>query len=321
MSSSLQYLLDNKLTTKDLDIKVEYLMKKFLVKNTLICIYARAAQGKSWLMLSLCIYLIEQQKIKDCIYLDMDNGVTVLKDRGIDKVVEKYSNFHYIHKSKFNESPRSLLQNLAKEAKTNPENFEDRLFIFDSIRDFTLGKDMTTDKDINPLIEELQCIRNAKATVVFLHHTTKDITAKEYKGSTAFRDGIDISYFLTSKRNKNILNFVLTADKDRLDLEDCAFELDTKTFKLETEDSQLANIKNKTEKLFIEETIKILKEVKSEGINQVGVIKKLDGVFSQATVRKYLEKYEDVFWLVKKVTKEKNATYYYLIDTDFEVKS
>lgn len=316
MSSSLEYLINNKLKSEDLDVEVEFLIEDFLVKNTLICFYAKAAQGKSWFTLAVCLYLLENKKIEECLYLDMDNGVTVLKDRNLDTILEKYSNFHYIHRSKFKESPRELLKSLANEAKNNPGIFENKLFIFDSMRDFTLGRDITTDKDVNLLISELQSIRDGKGTVIFLHHTTKDSKANEYKGATGFRDGIDISYFLASKRNNNILDYSLYVDKDRLCLEDCAFKLNTKTLELESENLLITSVENQTEKLFIEEAIKYLESVKSKGVKQPVIIKDLSFVVAEKTARKYLHAHAGRFWIMKKFPKENNAVYYYPLDID-----
>lgn len=316
MSSTLQYLIKNKITANDLTVEVEYLIPNFLVKKSLNLIYARAGEGKSWLMLALCIHLLNNKKIKDCLYLDMDNSITTLKDRNIDVIVEKYDNFNYIHRSKFDESPRKLLTKLAEEANQNPNEFNDKLFIFDSIRDFTVGRDMTSDKDVIPIMAELKDMREAGATIIFLHHTTKDAAANLYKGSTAFRDSVDVAYSLTSKRNQKILNYSLYVDKDRLSVEDCAFELNTETTEIKSENLILADIKSETEKEFIAEAVKYLESINSNGVKQSIIVQDLSFVVAEKTARKYLHKYSGEFWISKKVPKENNATYYYPINYD-----
>lgn len=316
MSSTLQYLIKNKITANDLTIEVEYLIPNFLVKKSLNLIYARAGEGKSWLMLALCIHLLNNKKIKDCLYLDMDNSITTLKDRNIDVIVEKYDNFNYIHRSKFDETPRKLLTKLAEEANQNPNEFNDKLFIFDSIRDFTVGRDMTSDKDVIPIMAELKDIREAGATIIFLHHTTKDAAANLYKGSTAFRDSVDVAYSLTSKRNQKILNYSLYVDKDRLSVEDCAFELNTETTEIKSENLILADIKSETEKEFIAEAVKYLESINPNGVKQSIIVQDLSFVVAEKTARKYLHKYSSEFWISKKVPKENNATYYYPINYD-----
>jgi archaellum biogenesis ATPase FlaH len=310
MSSSLKLLMANKITAQDLEKEVDYLIPNFLVKNSLNLIYAKAGMGKSWLMLALCLHLLDNEKVKDCIYLDMDNGITTLKDRNIDKIVEVYEKFNYIHKSKLDDTPRKILKNLSEEANKNPSEFEDRLFIFDSIRDFTNGRDMTSDKDIIPIMSELKDIRDAGATIIFLHHTTKDDSLNQYKGSTAFRDSVDVAYYLSSKRNQNILNYSLYVDKDRLSVEDNAFELNTQTMELISENLKLAEVENEIEKKFISEAVQYL-QTNNLGIKQSLIVQDLSQIASDKTARKYLHKYSGQFWLSKKVPKENNATYYY----------
>lgn len=316
MSTNLKFLMANKITAQDLDVEVDYLIPNFLVKNSLNLIYAKAGMGKSWLMLALCIHLLDNKKVKDCIYLDMDNSITTLKDRNIDKIVEKYENFNYIHSSKLDDTPRKILKDLSQEAKKNPTEFEDRFFIFDSIRDFTNGMDMTSDKDIIPIMDDLKDIRNAKATIIFLHHTTKDDSLNQYKGATAFRDSTDIAYYLNSKRNQYILNYSLYVKKDRVSVEDCAFELNTKTMELKSENLKLVEVENETEKKFIEEAVKYLETINSNGVKQSIIVQDLSFVVAEKTARKYLHKYSGEFWISKKVPKENNATYYYPINYD-----
>lgn len=316
MSSILDTLIKNKITAEDLSVEVEYLIPNFLVKNSLNLIYAKGGQGKSWLMLAICINLLKENKISSCIYLDMDNSFITLKDRNIDNIVGEYKDFNYIHRSKFDETPRVILKKLAEHAKSNSSEFNNKLFIFDSIRDFTLGRDMTSDKDIIPIMSELKDLREAGATIIFLHHTTKDSAVNLYKGSTAFRDSVDVSYSLSSKRNQNILNYTLSIDKDRLPVQDCAFELDTQTMKLESENLTLVEVESKTEKIFIKEVVDYLTNLNNTGVKQSELVKDLSYIVADKTARKYLHKYAGEFWVSKKVTKENNATYYYPIIKD-----
>ncbi|WP_277620714.1 hypothetical protein [Campylobacter blaseri] len=50
----------------------------------------------------------------------------------------------------------------------------------DSIRDFMRG-DMTKDKDVIPVLENLKSLRSKGATVIFLHHQTKQKMEKMIK--------------------------------------------------------------------------------------------------------------------------------------------
>lgn len=81
---------------------------------------------------------------------------------------------------------------------------------------------------------------------------------------------------------------------------------------LKSENLLIAEIENRTEKVFVEEAIKYLKNIDETGVKQSEIVKDLSFVVSDRTARKYLHKYSGEFWISKKVTKENNATYYSL---------
>ena len=186
--SSMKLLLKNKLTAEDLTKEVEYLINNFLVIGSLNMFYAKAGMGKSFFTLSLALALIKTKQIKQCIYLDADNSLTALKSRGIDQLIENYPELIYIHSSKFDISPQQILDRVSEDAKQHANAFEDTLFIFDSIRDF-IGGDMNSDRDIIKIMQRLKDLREAGATVIYLHQTTKDSDTDSplFKGSTSFR--------------------------------------------------------------------------------------------------------------------------------------
>jgi predicted ATP-dependent serine protease len=312
MKDILKYLTDNKITIEDLQEEVEYLIPEFLVRQSLNPIFAMGGQGKSWLMLGICLHLLKEREINKCYYLDMDNSKATLKSRKIDKCINEYEDLIYIHRSKFNEKPIELLKQLSKQCEDAPEEFDNTLFIFDSIRDFMVGsKDMNSDKDVMPILAYLKDLREAGATVIFLHHTTKDSGGKQFKGSTSFRDSVDVAYSLTSKRNKDSLVYTLYVDKDRLSVEDCVFELDTSTMDLKSENMVVSQMSEQEKKLtgFVIATLDLFDE-----LNQSELIEKCKGITSEKTTRKYLHKHSGKLWHKETRPKENNATYYISID-------
>ncbi len=308
------YLMDSlkgfKLTAQDLTKEVEYLIPGFLVNQSLNMLFAKAGQGKSFLMLSIAISLIEQKKIKNCFYLDMDNSLMALKSRKLDTITDKYPNLHYIHGSKLIWSSKVLLEKLAYEARNNSNLYENNLVIFDSIRDFLSGRDMNSDREILPIMSQLKDLREAGATVIFLHHTTKESDGKEFKGSTSFLDSVDVAYALNSRRNENILNYVLTVYKDRISVEDCAFELDTSTMILTSENLQYASM-SKNEAEFTQSVAEVLEAFAIEGITQSKLLETLGTDSNDKTARKYLQKYTGEIWITEKRPQQNNATYYF----------
>ncbi|MCF6340117.1 MAG: helicase RepA family protein [Sulfurimonas sp.] len=309
--SSMKYLLANKLTADDLTKEVEYLISNFLVVGSLNMIYAKAGMGKSFFTLSLSLALIKSRSIKQCIYLDADNSLTALKSRGIDLLIEKYPELIYIHSSKFDISPQEILNKLSTDAKQNSNAFEDTLFIFDSIRDY-IGGDMNSDRDIIKIMQQLKDLREAGATIIYLHHTTKDSDTDTplFKGSTSFIDSVDCAFSLSSKRTENRLNYQLLVTKDRLSVEDCAFELDTTTMILQSENMQIAQL-SEYEIAFVEKVQESLKFWGKDGVKQTHLLRSINKSSDDKTARKYLQKFNGEFWKIEKRPQENNASYYF----------
>lgn len=63
------------------NLEFEWLIDDFLVKQTLVMIYAGAGSGKSYFMLYLSKYLLDSNKINRIIYFDADNSIKTLKER------------------------------------------------------------------------------------------------------------------------------------------------------------------------------------------------------------------------------------------------
>lgn len=309
--ASMKYLLDNKLTADDLTKEVEYLISNFLVMGSLNMFYAKAGMGKSFFTLSLALALIKSKKIKQCIYLDADNSLTALKSRGIDQLIEQYPELLYIHSSKFDVSPQTILEKLSEDAKQNTNAFENTLFIFDSIRDF-IGGDMNSDRDIIKIMQQLKDLREAGGTIIYLHHTTKDSDTDTplFKGSTSFIDSVDCAFSLSSRRTENKLNYQLLVSKDRLSVNDCAFELDTTTMTLESENIQMAQLTD-YETEFIKDVTQSLSFWGKDGIKQGFLLKEIGKSSDDKTARKYLQKFTGEFWKAEKRPQENNATYYF----------
>lgn len=311
----------NQLTLKvdDLGYEPEYLVENVLVKNSLNMYYAKGGSGKSFLALGLSISLIEQKKVQSVIYMDMDNSLVALKKRAIDKLFEKYPELNYIHASKLNGSPMDLLDYLVLQTMNNPNAFNNVLLVFDSIRDFILGRDMNSDREIAPIMQKLKHLREGGATVIFLHHTTKEGDGNNYKGSTSFRDSVDISYCVSSQRSENTLSFSLNLDKDRLGVkEQVGFELDTSTMQMKTINPQMVNMED-NQLTFVKNVQNVLSE-NYEGISQSDLLTAIGKSNDDKTARKYLKEYSGKLWNSKKVPEQNNKILYFeIVETDTEL--
>lgn len=89
----------NPLTPSDFNQKTEFLIEGFIPKHLITMIYADGGMGKSWLAMALAKYAAQQGMT--VAYLDYDNPMNVLKERGIEqKLIQACSNLHYSHRSK-----------------------------------------------------------------------------------------------------------------------------------------------------------------------------------------------------------------------------
>ena len=312
VSSMITYLQVNKLVPADLDIEVNYLINEFLIESSLNMIFASAGQGKSFLILSIAIKLLQEGKVKKCLYLDMDNSTMALKSRQLDELLINNPDLYYIHHSKTDRSASDILFQLADEVNIEAKSLQGYLIVFDSIRDFLGGRDMNSDKDIMPVMEAMKKLREAGATIVFLHHAKKDTDAKNevYKGSTSFMDSVDVSYHLQSKKeSENNLSYSLTVAKDRIPVNNGSFSLDTNTLSLTQQNYQLSGLTSPQQKFIAD--IETALALNPMGINQSKLLLAIGTNSDNKTARKYLQQFSDQFWISKRTPEAKNSLNYF----------
>lgn len=199
------------------NVKFEYLMDNFLVKNEITMISAKAGTGKSLLSVAAANMMLMQNKIDHVFYIDGDNSKSTLRDRNIHHLKKQHGNkFRYFVGLGKNELWQ-IVNTLKKMDLTN------YLVVFDSIKNFIAG-DRDKNKDVSPVMEILKTLRNNGATVIFLHHQNKGQKdfESDYAGSSAFAE--DTSNAFTLKRNDDKNALILKPFKARAgDLHEIAF--------------------------------------------------------------------------------------------------
>lgn len=220
----------------------EWLVDGFLVKRTLVNIYARGGAGKSYFVLNLCKWLLEKDKVKRILYIDGDNGLGVFSRRKLDITLmdEPYkSRLVYISglvRSQDGEylDKRHLISDLACDVDNYAGKLDDTLIVIDSIRDF-IGGDMAKDNIVIPVLDDLKKLRENGATIIFLHHQPKqpsnpDENNQAYKGATAFSDSVDEAWYFANRTKDehggNKLVVTLEPQKRRDDTKHQAFVVD-----------------------------------------------------------------------------------------------
>ncbi len=303
--NALTWLKDFRLTADDLNEQVNYLIDDFLVEQTITNIFAKAGHGKSFLALYLALKLLDEKKITECYYIDLDNSKKALQSRGLDKIVVKYENLNYVHRSKFKQAIEVVAT--IKQLLEQPQlkDLKGMLIVIDSVRDFLGGKDMLKDKDVIPLMDDLKTLREAGATIIFLHHANKENGAK---GATAFIDSVDVAYQLKSiqliKHQK--ISYALEVKKDRIAVSNTGFELDTSTQILSAGNFDVANLND--EEMELIGTFKDILEENTNGISQSDLLKEAGTKSDNRQHRNLLKRMDGIFW--KTYRGSKNALLY-----------
>lgn len=219
---------------------VKWLIKDFILPQSLGMIYASAGSGKSFLTLFLTIKLLKDNLIKKAYYLDADNSIITLKIRKIDKAIELNPNLKYLDSNTLDELGKiGFIDKLITTLSSQPKNaLNNTLIIFDSIRNF--HHKLNKDDDVIPLMDNLQRLRDYGANVIFLHHQPKQSRDKGendrlYKGATAFEDSCDYTYFLQKQDSESDNEMIITLEamKKRNNEQNKAYKLDLITFDIE----------------------------------------------------------------------------------------
>lgn len=236
------------------NVKFEYLMDNFLVKNEITMISARPGTGKSLLSVALSNMLLIYKTIDQVFYIDGDNSISTLRDRNIHHLKKQHGNkFRYFVGLSKNE----LWQIIHTLKKMDLTNF---LIVFDSIKNFIAG-DRDKNKDVSPVMEILRTLRNNGATVVFLHHQNKNFES-DYAGSSAFEE--DTSNAFTLKRNDDKNALILKPFKARAgDLQEIAFSYNAHNHTLTKLDLSYAKQTKEMDEM-IEETVEFLKSLRNK---------------------------------------------------------
>ncbi|ABB44081.1 DnaB-like protein helicase-like protein [Sulfurimonas denitrificans DSM 1251] len=239
------------------NVKFEYLMDNFLVKNEITMISARPGTGKSLLSVAAANMMLGQKNIEQVFYIDGDNSKSTLRDRNIHHLKKQHGNkFRYFVGLSKNELWQ-IINTLKKMDLTN------YLVVFDSIKNFIAG-DRDKNKDVSPVMEILRTLRNNGATVLFLHHQNKKQKdfESDYAGSSAFEE--DTSNAFTLKRNDDKNSLILKPFKARAgDLQEIAFTYNAHNHTLTKLDIAYAKQTKEMDEM-INETIEYLKSSRNK---------------------------------------------------------
>lgn len=309
-NAMLQELYKLQVKPEDIQVEIKFILGQLMMKNNTTMIFSRAGQGKSLFVLALSLQLLREKLMKSIIYLDMDNPLVSLRMRKIDAIIEREPDLHYFNPAANKESSSTnMMDKLLKMAKEDPKVFEDTLIVFDSIRNFSLGKNSNKSSVVGPLMQKIQEIREAGATVIFLHHANRESNGTAFKGASDYEDAIDTSLVLSSKKVNDKLVVTVANDKNRnAPGGSMSFEIDVDTMTLRDVNSSLVAMKDENRELA--KKFQAILKYNKEGMNQTELLNAAGTNKDDKTARNVLTTYVGELWERKKL-KNNNASLYY----------
>ena len=289
------------LTTDKMDEEVEFLIEGFLAKGLITMYYADGGNAKTWVSNAVAAHLCENNLAKVVYHIDMDNSLITVKERKIDeKLIGRFHNFKFIHKSDIQGTYLELFEELASKDNSKRHAYKDMVLIIDSLRNIT---NLKNDERAMYMMNLLTDIRDAGMTILCIAHSNKD--GKNYEGSNNIKNSLDVMFkqSLLQRVMGEYLVVGLKAEKERSGIRDCDFRIDVNSLKL-THADPLYSRMSEYESEFVEKGKEVLLK-NPDGLGQTELLKAIGYSKTDRTARDTLDKYTGVFWKKEKINKQR----------------
>lgn len=308
----IQELFSLAIKPEDFHKRISYLYSGFIPENAVIILASMPGQGKSIFSTAFSCYLLDKNVVEYVLYYDGDNSFSVLQERRIGDLIEKYKNrflYHLVDSSKDFQNRVKLAKNL--KAKT--------FIVIDTLRAFAGGVDLNKGEVAEKIMGIFKnIISSGEKTILILHHLNKPPQNLVYepiqriKGATEFVDRADLVFLLTKKKQSDFTLYLnLKTLKGRVVVRDeFIFKINVKDMAIEELDEEIINEK---EEEFIFNTIEIIKSFQQEkgrlpNKTQIEKALKMRG-FKRNQIRKLLEKFTGKFWEEKYLLKNNEKVF------------
>jgi hypothetical protein len=297
---SFNFLKNSTLEKKDFELdKQKAYIEDFLYSNSLTVIYSPPKKGKTWLGYGISTTLVKRDDVKGVIYVDMDNGLSSLKERAIDEKLINHPKIEYVSRAKIKCTPMEYLRQIDEEATAG--NYKDYIFVFETTKDFV---DTDSKSQSEEFMKIMMRIRDAGATVIIMHHATK--TGRTISGVQVFINSPDNVYEMIQKaREDDKLHFMLNVTHARTLVKEMGATVNTKTLELTRLDEVYATMSE-----YEEEFVRKGKDVLSKnpaGLTKKDFLEALGYKKDDLTARNIFDKFTGKFWNCKQ---EKKGTPY-----------
>ena len=299
------FLKGSTLVNKDFELdKQKAYIVDFLYSNSVTLIYSPPKQGKTWFGYGIATTLVKRDDIHSVIYVDMDNGLSSLKERAIDNKLINHPKIEYVSRAKIDCDPLSYLKRIDKEATAG--NYNDVVFVLETTKDFV---DTDSKSQSEEFMKIIMRIRDAGATVIIMHHATK--AGRTISGVQVFINSPDNVYEMIQKaREDDKLHFMVNVTHARTLVKDIGITVNTKTLELTKLDEVYATM-NEYEEQFVRKAKELLSK-NPQGINKSQFLQGLGYNRDDKTAQGILDKFTDMgkFW---KAEQGSNKRYIYTL--------
>jgi archaellum biogenesis ATPase FlaH len=288
------YLSQSGLKDRDFNQKTEWLISDFLPKGLITLYWAKGGQGKSILAQAITKHLCYHKLTKSITYIDLDNPIGVLADRGIDTLLTmQYEELNYLHRSKIEVTGFNLILLLEKGAVG--QKYKDCTFIIDSLRNVV---DVMNEGQVMRIMDAFMTIREAGGTVIILSHANKD--GKNYQGSNNILNSIDCMYELKKVSNSDTkIEFIMDVQKERAGIKQCAYAVHIPSLTLSKLDYKKVSMSD-YDKTFSKSVLEALRD--SDGLNKTELLELIGHKKDDKTARETLDRYDGELWVSKKIS-------------------
>lgn len=279
--------------------KREFYLDRVLAQRSINIFYAPAATGKTWLAFALCKALIACNQ--DVIYLDNDNGVDLLKDRGFDRFIEAHKgHMHYVNADMMDDPKEEMARVLAVLRDRATGNFYNKsVLVFDSLQ-FFMGGGMYDEAKMDRFFAMCKAIRRSGGMVIVLNHSLKSGIGMK-GGGTLINSADEIWCVRKVSGDDKEIHFILTPEKQRIGTEEAGYSINTKTLTMRPLDTVIASMSDE-EREFVSKVKKVLED---KEISQGILLKEIGTHGADKTRLGWLEKHEGRYWSSEKKGKSR----------------
>jgi len=290
------FLRGSTLVDEDFELdKQKAYIADFLYSNSVTLIYSPPKQGKTWFGYGIATTLVKRDDINAVIYVDMDNGLSSLKERNIDDKLINHPKIEYVSRAKIDCDPLTYLKRIDQEATAG--NYKDVVFVLETTKDFV---DTDSKSQSEEFMKIVMRIRDAGATVIIMHHATK--AGRTISGVQVFINSPDNVYEMVQKaREDDKLHFMLNVTHARTLVKDIGVTVNTKSLELTKLDEIYATM-SKYEEQFVTKVKETLTK-NSQGLSKKDLLKALGYEKDDNTANGTLKKFDGKFWNCKQEKK------------------